>query len=149
MRVFEEGVTRCLDQLDDVQVWQRPHPQSNAIGNLVLHVRGSLRRWVFGGIGGQASEGERQAEFDARGDLTRSELSSLLRETVEQSCGIIERMPVERVLEAKRIQDTDTSVAYAVVSAVAHLGLHVGQIQYITKMLLGEAYAESWGPRRK
>jgi hypothetical protein len=31
--------------------------------------------------------------------------------------------------------------------AVSHLGLHVGQIQYIGKMLLSDSYKESWKPK--
>ncbi len=45
--------------------------------------------------------------------------------------------------------DTDTTVAYAVVMAVLHLGVHVGQIQFIAKSLLQDAYAESWTPLTK
>ena len=56
-------------------------------------------------------------------------------------------MPANRVTERKRIQGEDVTIAAALVMAVSHLGLHVGQIQYIGKMLLGSAYKESWKPK--
>ena len=59
---------------------------------------------------------------------------------MEESCTIIETMAPSRVPEKKMIQEMDVTIAHAVVMAVSHLGLHVGQIQYVSKMLLADAY---------
>lgn len=32
-----EKINHCLHQLSDEQVWRRPHPSANSIGNLILH----------------------------------------------------------------------------------------------------------------
>lgn len=147
MRIWLDRAIQCMDQLDEAHMWVRPTPNSNAIGNLVLHLEGNLRQWILGGIGNQPDNRNRSAEFSARSGFSRSELKNLLKDTVEQCCGLIESMPRHRVAETKRIQNEDVTIARALVVAVSHLGLHVGQIQYIGKMLLSDSYQESWKPK--
>ncbi len=143
MRLWLDRALVCMDQLDDTQVWYRPNPQSNAIGNLVLHLVGNLRQWILAGIENLPDTRDRPAEFSAASGHTRKQLQNLLKDTVEECCRVIDKMPAVRVLERKRIQGEDVTIASAVVMAVSHLGLHVGQIQYIAKMLLGSAYRSS------
>ena len=146
MRLWLDRGLLCIDQLDDTQVWYRPNPQSNAVGNLVLHLVGNLRQWILGGIENLPDTRDRPAEFLAASGRTRVELRGLLKGTVEECCKVIDKMPVSRVTERKRIQGEDVTIAAALMMAVSHLGLHVGQIQYIGKMLLGSAYQESSKP---
>src|SRR5438128_1364595 len=35
-------ITRCLENLSEKQIWWRPHPTSNSVGNLVLHRTGNI-----------------------------------------------------------------------------------------------------------
>ena len=146
MRRLLRSAEYCMGQLNDEHVWYRAHPCDNAIGNLVLHLVGNLRQWVLGGIDGQPDTRNRAAEFSATQGKSKDELTRILRETIEESCRVIESLPTERITEARHIQDTDTTVAYALVMAVSHLGVHVGQVQFIAKGLLQEAYKESWTP---
>jgi hypothetical protein len=146
MKTWLDRGIRCIDQLDETQLWYRPNRKSNAIGNLVLHLVGNLRQWILGGIDNQADTRDRPAEFSAKSGYSKAQLRDLLKETVEQCCTVIEEMPLSRILEKKTIQGIDTTIGAALVMAVSHLGLHVGQIQYIGKMLLSEAYVESWTP---
>jgi hypothetical protein len=39
------------------------------------------------------------------------------------------------------------TIASALIVALSHFRLHVGQMQYIAKMLLSDAYKESWKPK--
>jgi hypothetical protein len=147
MRLWLDRALLCIDQLDDTQVWYRPNRQSNAVGNLVLHLVGNLKQWILGGIDDLPDTRDRPAEFSAASGHTKEQLRSLLISTVEGCCTVIDKMPVNRVTEKKRIQGEHVTIAAALVMAVSHLGLHVGQIQYIGKMLLGSAYKESWKPK--
>jgi hypothetical protein len=147
MRLWMDRAIQCIDQLSEDHIWYRPNPASNAIGNLILHLVGNLRQWVLGGIGNLPDTRDRSVEFTTKSGYTKIQLGNLLKDTVEECCRLIEKMPGHRVLEKKRIQDEDTTIAYALVMAVSHLGLHVGQIQYIGKMLLSDAYLESWKPK--
>jgi hypothetical protein len=147
MRIWLDRAIHCVDQLSDVQVWYRPNDESNAIGNLVLHLVGNLKQWIIDAIGNLPDTRDRPAEFNAESGYSKMILINLLKQTVESACKTIEAMPPMRVTEAKRIQGMDVTLANAVVMAVSHLGLHVGQIQYIGKMLLSDAYVGSSEPR--
>ena len=146
MRLWLDRAIHCIDQLDETQIWYRPNDSSNAIGNLILHLVGNLHQWILGGIDNQEDVRNRPAEFNARSGHTKQQLRDLLKDTVGKCCSIIEKMPLSRVTEVRRIQDMNATLAFALVMAVSHLGLHVGQIQYIGKMLLAEGYVESWKP---
>src|SRR3979409_1065166 len=85
-RLFTEEylpkVERCLDKLNDEQVWWRPNPESNSIGNLLLHISGNARQWIVCGLGGETDQRQRQSEFDERRVIPRDELLALLKTTV-------------------------------------------------------------------
>src|SRR4051812_19667443 len=39
-------IEHCVGQLPEQDVWWRPFPQANAVGNILLHLSGNLRQWV-------------------------------------------------------------------------------------------------------
>jgi hypothetical protein len=139
----------AMAQLDDSHMWYRSNPGDNAIGNLVLHLVGNLRQWILGGLAGQPDTRDRDSEFKTTAALSAVRLTEMLRATVEECRKTIESFPVGRITEARRIQETDTTVAYALVMAVSHLGLHVGQIQFIAKAILKDSYKVAWIPPEK
>ena len=59
--------------------------RDNAIANLILHVAGSLRQRVLGGIGGQSDTRNRPAEFSATQVKSKDELIRIPRETIEDT----------------------------------------------------------------
>ncbi len=66
------------------------------------------------------------------------------RDAVVQSCAVIDGLPASAVSESRRIQDVERTVAYALVLSVSHMGIHVGQIQIITRSLARTTYQETW-----
>jgi len=45
-------ITRCLKLLSPEQIGWRPHPTSNSVGNLALHLSGNVQQWITSGLGG-------------------------------------------------------------------------------------------------
>src|SRR5918997_2340993 len=45
-------IEHCLEKLSDEDVWWRANPESNSIGNLLLHLAGNARQWIVSGVGG-------------------------------------------------------------------------------------------------
>ena len=62
-----------VDPLSDEQIWTRPYPYGNSIGNLVLHLCGNVRQWIVSGIGGKPDVRVRDREFSAHGDVRADE----------------------------------------------------------------------------
>src|SRR2546421_5472915 len=66
-RVFPAQIRQCIEALDDEQIWWRPNEGENSIGNLVLHVSGSLNHYLNRQIGGDARERARPPAVAGRG----------------------------------------------------------------------------------
>ena len=79
-------VTRCLQMLPDDDIWWRPHPTSNSVGNLVLHLSGNVRQWIISGLGGEPDVRERDKEFEEDGPFPR-------RALLTRGCAPVPRRP--------------------------------------------------------
>lgn len=128
-------IERCLEQLDNNQIWWRPNPQSNSIGNLVLHLCGNARQWIVAGVGGTNDRRNRDAEFAQRDAIDRSELVTLLRTTVADVVATLEALAPAALLERRTIQGSEVDVLQAVFHVTEHFSMHTGQIILLTKML--------------
>ncbi|HKK08181.1 MAG TPA: DinB family protein [Gemmatimonadota bacterium] len=131
-------IRSCLDELPPDALWWRPNAASNSVGNLLLHLSGNLGQWIVSGVGGEPDVRERQAEFDAEGGREAAELLARLEATVADADRVLAGLDPGRLLEARVVQGTDTTVLDAIYHVVEHFGMHTGQIAYITKMRTGE-----------
>jgi hypothetical protein len=141
-----EKVSHCLAQLDDQQVWWRPHPGHNSIGNIILHLCGNLGQWIVSGVGGAPDVRDRPREFSERGPIARSELIERLAQTIAQADTALAAAPADRLLEPRRIQGFDEHMLSAIYDSVAHLQGHTQEIVFITRLQLGERYRFHWTP---
>jgi uncharacterized damage-inducible protein DinB len=128
-------IERCLEQLTDEQIWWRPNPESNSIGNLLLHISGNARQWIVCGLGGETDERKRQSEFDERRVIARDELLSRLRKTVADLDDALVGFDPARLLESFRIQGTEATALAAIFHVTEHFSMHTGQIILLTKLL--------------
>ena len=128
-------IERSVEKLSDEQVWWRPNPESNSIGNLLLHLAGNARQWIVCGLGGAADERQRQTEFDAREGIPRDELLQKLRTTVAEVSEVLVQFDPARLLDEYRIQGTKTTALAAIFHVTEHFSMHTGQIILVTKML--------------
>lgn len=130
-------VATCLEQLGTDQIWHRDHAIENSVGNLVLHLRGNVTQWILSGIGGAPDRRERDWEFSARDPLPAEELARRLAETIAEADAVLADLPLERLLDKRRIQVYEVTVIHAVLHVVTHFAGHVGQIIWATKHLTG------------
>ena len=65
-RVFPAQVRTAVDTLDDDQLWWRPNETSNSVGNLVLHLAGSLNHYLNRNLGGFEYNRDRAHESASR-----------------------------------------------------------------------------------
>ena len=128
-------IERCVERLTDEQVWWRPNPASNSIGNLLLHISGNARQWIVCGLGGAADERRRQTEFDERSVITRDDLLARLRTTLADVDKVLTRFEPARLLDKYPIQGTEATALAAIFHVTEHFSMHTGQIILLTKML--------------
>jgi uncharacterized damage-inducible protein DinB len=128
-------IERCVEKLTDEQVWWRANPESNSIGNLLLHIPGNARQWIVCGLGGEIDKRQRQAEFDEQSLIPRDELLSRLRATVAAVDNVLARFDPARLLDSYPIQGTESTALAAIFHVTEHISMHTGQIILLTKML--------------
>ena len=128
-------IERCLEQFNDEQIWWRPNEQSNSIGNLLLHLCGNARQWIVSGLSGVSDARVRQAEFDQREVVSRSDLLHRLRETLGEVDRVLAEFETEKLLDMYSIQGTKVTALEAVFHVTEHFSMHTGQIILLTKLL--------------
>ncbi len=142
---FPGQVRECLARLDDGQLWWRPHADSNAVGNLVLHVCGSSQHFLGRVVGGTGYERDRKAEFAQRGPRPRVDLLRVLEETVAETDRVLGALDPARLLEVRDVpRDSPQSVLALVLRTSHHWAVHTGQIVYATKLLTEGGLDELW-----
>jgi uncharacterized damage-inducible protein DinB len=138
LRQMTGHIELCLERLTDDQIWTRGASHENSIGNLTLHLCGNVRQWIGSGVGAEPDIRNRDGEFSAQGGLSRAELLARLHATVDNACGIIDRVTAERLLEEITPQRETVTVFDAIYHVVGHFQQHTGQIIFATKILAAE-----------
>ena len=128
-------IERCLEKLTDEQVWWRPNPESNSIGNLLLHISGNARQWIVCGLGTATDQRQRQAEFDQREGIPLADLLGMLRTTVSEIDKVLAEFEPSRLLDEYQIQGTTSTALAAIFHVTEHFSMHAGQIILLTKLL--------------
>lgn len=128
-------IERCLEQLNDEQIWWRANEESNSIGNLVLHLCGNARQWIVCGLGFQPDNRVRDLEFSRRDPLERAALLKLLRSTLNDVESVLRKLDPATLLEKRMIQGSEVDVLEAVFHVTEHFSMHTGQIILLTKLL--------------
>ena len=133
-------IERALEVLPADALWWSPHPDATSVGVLLRHLEGNVRQWILGGLGGEAGQRERAAEFAGAPNAAASELRDRLAATVREAAKVIGSLDGERLLAPVRIQGFDTTGLAAVYHVVEHFSWHTGQIAWIAKARAGEGH---------
>ena len=143
-RIFPEQIRAAIDLLDDDQIWWRPNEASNSIGNLVLHLSGSLNHYLNRGLGRIEFNRDRPAEFAERRRIPRAELMAAFDDMLSKAEKTFEALTPDRLSEASVEPDRYALVVEDLIAVLTHIANHTGQIVWIAKMLKDGAVDEVW-----
>jgi uncharacterized damage-inducible protein DinB len=142
--VFPAQVRTALASLTDEQLWWRPNEKSNSIGNLVLHLTGSLNHFFNRNLGGLDYTRDRPAEFAERRLLPKAEVLALFDEMITNAERTFDRLTVDMLGTPSPEPTMHTIVFEDVMNVALHFSTHTGQIVWIAKMLHEGALDEVW-----
>jgi uncharacterized damage-inducible protein DinB len=142
--VLPAQIRECVEQLNEEQLWWRPNEQANSVGNLVLHLSGSMRHYLSRNIGGIDYERDRAAEFSERGPLPKQQVLSIFDETVRQAEQVLNNFDTSRFLDGTDEPGYHATLFEQLLGVLTHLATHGGQIIFATKMLKEGSLDELW-----
>jgi uncharacterized damage-inducible protein DinB len=140
--LLEQRHHEILEKLEglpsDALDWS-PGPDMNSISVLVFHLSGAERYWIGDVAAQDPKERDRDAEFRVR-DVGMDVLKKRLEDNLEYARNVLENFTVQD-LETTRVSARDGrsfTVAWALLHALEHTTLHLGQIQ-LTRQLWEQA----------
>lgn len=132
-------VHELVEPLSHEQIWRRPYPYGNSVGNLVLHLTGNLSYYVGAQIAATGYVRHRDHEFSDSGK-PKDELLANFDRAIEMVIATIKNQSGEDWLTPYAAVGTHATDRFNIVLTCAgHAYHHVGQIIYLQKELMREA----------
>ena len=143
-RVFPAQIRAAVETLSEEQVWWRPNEESNSVGNILLHLTGSLNHFLNFKIGGIEYSRDREAEFAERRNIPKAELMAMFDEMVARAEQTFSGLTPERLDAPSPEPKMYSIVVEDLIGVATHVANHVGQVVWIAKMLHGGAIDDIW-----
>ena len=142
--LFARDITRVIQELrafpDTEAVWKTVPGVTNAAGTLALHLEGNLREYIGRQLGQIAYKRERPLEFSTRG-VERDELIARLEAVLTQIPPVIAAFTDEQLDAAfpEVFYGMPMTTRQTLIHLLAHLTYHHGQIDYLRRVVTGNA----------
>jgi len=141
--LFGRDLLRLQQQIDafpsDEALWQTLPGITNSAGNLVLHLEGNLREFIGRQLGGLPYRRQRPLEFTLNG-FRREELNTRVANLQLSIPSVIERLSAEELEREypEVVLDVAMPTQTFLIHLYGHLGWHLGQIDYLRRILTAE-----------
>ena len=132
---YTEKVEKCLEEVNEKEIWIRPNESSNSIGNLILHIHGNITQYIVSSLDNHEDMRERDREFDIRNGYDKSELLGMLTSLMSEIKDIIYNLSENDLLKVRSVQGFKLSGLGIIFHVVEHYSYHTGQIAFWTKLL--------------
>ncbi|MBM7564913.1 DinB family protein [Paenibacillus sacheonensis] len=145
LRKFEEIRRRMLlaiDQLDDDQLNWRPDPTSHSIAALIKHIEGNVRERIVKGMLRQDVQRNREAEFNPA-PMAKSELQAIVRTELQLIIDMLASASNAKLAETQLVRGRERTHWDMLHQCAAHYSEHMGQIFYMAKLCLKDAYTST------
>lgn len=142
--LFSRDITRLIQQLqafpDTATLWKTVPGVTNSAGNLALHLEGNLREYIGRQLGEVDYTRDRAAEF-GRKDVAQAELVARLEAVRNTVPPIIAGLSAS-VMAANFPEEMfggPISTRQFLIHLLGHLSYHLGQIDYLRRVLTGDS----------
>ena len=117
-------------------LWKTEGSISNSAGNLCLHLVGNLNHFIGAIIGDSGYIRRREKEFEST-NIDTDKLIALVNDTNIDVISVLKRFDSERLKANYPIQvfGEDMTYEFFLIHLTTHLNYHLGQINYLRRML--------------
>ena len=146
-RSYRRTAEKALAQVDEGALFRQLDPESNSLAVIARHVGGNLRsRFTdFLTTDGEKPDRRRDGEFESPG--SRAELMTGWETGWAALEGTLAALTPADLARTVTIRDEPHTVVRALLRALAHVALHVGQIVFLAKHLAGPGWQTLSIPR--
>lgn len=139
---YKSLAEKAMIQLSDEQLFYQSNDSSNSIAQLISHLSGNMiSRWTdFLTSDGEKDWRNRDAEFESKQHLTRVDLMNEWERGWSVLFSALDNLSDEDLQRTVYIRNEPHLVMQAIIRQLTHYAYHVGQIVYISKMLLDKQF---------
>ena len=130
-----QRITKCLQEIDEIEIWKSANVNSNSIGNIILHLCGNIRQYAISALGETKDIRERDKEFSTKAGYTKTELLNKLANTIAEASGIIKNIDEKILMKIYAVQGFNLSGLGIIIHVTEHYSYHTGQIAFWIKQL--------------
>src|SRR5579871_5152409 len=138
--LFRRDITRLIQEVqafpNDASLWEVRPGVTNSAGNLALHLEGNLREYIGRRLGNIDYKRDRPLEFSAKG-VSQAALVARLTEVRDTIPGVIDGLSDAQwnAIFPDNILKIPASSRMVVYSLYGHLSYHLGQIDYLRRIV--------------
>jgi hypothetical protein len=138
--LFSRDLARLIQELQafptDETLWQRAPGVKNSAGNLTLHLEGNLREYIGRQLGQVAYGRVREQEFRLNG-VSRYDLVKRMEQVKDLVVRVIAQLSDSELAATypERVLEAPLSSLDFLVHLHGHLNFHLGQIDYLRRIL--------------
>jgi len=138
--LYERDLRKMIEEVslfkDEQNLWRTQGSVKNSCGNLVLHITGGLNHYFGATLAHTGYVRDRDQEFIKKG-VKREELVAQLEQVIPMMNETLSALTTEQMEADFPIffDKPNTSVSYVAVRLLAHLGYHLGQVNYLRRVL--------------
>ncbi len=135
-RMIQAKVHELTAPLSFEQIWTRPYPYGNSIGNLILHLIGNLNYYIGAQIGGTGYVRQRPLEFSSTGK-PKDEVLRDFDKVIETVIATIGKQSDEDWAAPfyGELESESKTRFSAFLACAGHAYHHVGQMIYLQREL--------------
>ena len=127
-RMVQARIQTLTEPLSTEQLWIKPYPYGNSVGNLILHVTGNLNYYIGAQIARTGYARDRDLEFSGSGK-PKAELLAAFDQAIETVVATISSQADDDWSAPYSAERTEVTDRFAIVlNCAGHAYHHVGQI---------------------
>ena len=137
---YQRDIQRVIDEIglfkDEANIWKIGGSIKNSAGNLVLHLTGGLNYLIGTNLSNTGYVRNRDAEFTIKG-VDKEQLIGQLKELNSMIDKTISSLTEEQLESSFPIffDKENATIRYVLIQLLLHLNYHLGQINYLRRML--------------